>query len=306
MLIFWTLFFKLLPLYFLIFLGFIAGKYLKVDRESIATLLIYIILPLVVMHGVMTTSITLSRLTLPFLVFLISCFFCVIVYFFARIFWHDSTRNILAYTSGTANTGYFGLPIAIALFDEKTVSLYILAIMGLNLFESSLGFFMVAKGQHSIKDSLIKLLTLPALYAFSLGLVINFSQINLGAGFEDLIQKFRGAYTILGMMIIGLGLAGIKNFKMDYIFLGAAFLIKFFFWPAIILFLIFIDKSVLHFYDESCYKVLILLSIVPLAANTVAFAALLRSQPEKAAMAVLSSTIFALFYIPLMITIFIK
>ena len=49
-----------------------------------------------------------------------------------------------------------------------------------------------------------------------------------------------------------------------------------------------------------------LLSIVPLAANTVELASLFKSQPEKAATAVLLSTIFALVYVPVMTTYFIQ
>jgi malate permease and related proteins len=47
------------------------------------------------------------------------------------------------------------------------------------------------------------------------------------------------------------------------------------------------------------------MAIVPLAANTVALATELKVHPERAAIAVLLSTLFALFYIPFMAYIFI-
>jgi predicted permease len=47
---------------------------------------------------------------------------------------------------------------------------------------------------------------------------------------------------------------------------------------------------------------MLLMSIVPLASNTVAFATKLGVHPEKSAITVLASTLFVLFYIPLFVT----
>ena len=57
----------------------------------------------------------------------------------------------------------------------------------------------------------------------------------------------------------------------------------------------------MHLYNNDIYGILILASIVPLAANTVTWATELKAHPEKAAIAVVISTIFALFYIPLIV-----
>lgn len=48
---------------------------------------------------------------------------------------------------------------------------------------------------------------------------------------------------------------------------------------------------------------MLLISACPLAANTVAFATLLKTEPEKAGVAVLLSTVFALFYIPALVAV---
>nr|CAD7415397.1 unnamed protein product [Timema poppensis] len=56
----------------------------------------------------------------------------------------DNTRNILAFSSGSTSMGYFGLPIAMALFDEDSVSVYVVCYIGMALFENSLGFYIAA------------------------------------------------------------------------------------------------------------------------------------------------------------------
>ena len=128
--------------------------------------------------------------------------------------------------------------------------------------------------------------------------------VPLGQTMSDIMVSFRGAYSVLGMMMIGLGLASINRFSIDYLFLGLTFLEKFILWPFIIFLVLVLDNLWLRLYTPAIHKVLVLLSIVPLAANTVAFATELKAEPEKAALAVGLSTLFALFYIPLIAVLF--
>lgn len=304
--LFLSLFVKLLALYITILLGFIAGKYLGVKKESVATLVIYLIAPVIFFNGVLTTNISLSSLSLPLLVFTICCFICLLFYFLGGFFWKDATRNILAFISPNGNTGYFGLPVAILLFPSHIIGLFIFAGLGILLYENTLGFFVAARGHHSVRESLAKLLKLPLIYAIVLGLVANLLGIHSGPIYADLVINFRGAYIILGMMVIGLGLAGITEYKFDFKFVGLSFLAKFFVWPFLVFLILLIDNNFLKLYNSDIYNILILLSVVPLASNTVSFATLLKTHPEKTALTVLLSTLFALFYIPLIATLFIR
>ena len=85
-------------------------------------------------------------------------------------------------------------------------------------------------------------------------------------------------------------------------FIEWTFCAKFIIWPILIAGIVFLDTSLLHIFSAEVHKVLILMSIVPLAANTVAIATELRTHPEKASVAVLLSTVFALFFIPLVVS----
>jgi len=76
MTVFITLLLKLIPLYITILLGYIAGKFLNVKKEAIAPLLIYIIAPIIIFNGVVTTKINVTSLSLPVLFFFLACFMC--------------------------------------------------------------------------------------------------------------------------------------------------------------------------------------------------------------------------------------
>src|SRR6266576_3159085 len=101
--IFFILLIKLIPLYVIIVLGYLGGRYLHVKKESIATLLIDIIVPIVVFTGAVTTQVNLSTMSLPLLLFLVCFIVSLITYFIAGFFWKDSTRNILSFIAGSGN-----------------------------------------------------------------------------------------------------------------------------------------------------------------------------------------------------------
>jgi predicted permease len=297
---------KIVPLYMNIFLGFIAGKVLDANRDTIARIMFYLINPIVVFNGVINTRLYTSVLVLPVITFVISSGMCLAFYMMSKRIWQDSSKNLMAFSAGSGNTGYFGLPVALLLFDEQGEGVYIMALLGITLYESTIGFYVFSEGIYSPIECLYKLLTLPTLYAFVGGLGINLLHVNIPELFVDFMSHIRGTYTVLGMMIIGLGLASLKDFKLDFKFIGMTFLAKFFVWPIVILILITLDLHLFGFFDESIHNALMLISIVPLAVNMVIMASILQSQPEKAASAVMLSTLFAMAYVPLMANYFIS
>lgn len=295
---------KLLPLYCNIFLGYIAGKKLQASQETISKLMFYIISPLIIFHGILHTELNKSVLTLPLLTFVISCCICVIFYRFSRKIWSDSSKNIMAFSAGSGATGYFGLPIAMMLFDQQAQGIYIMALLGVTLYDNSVGYYVSVKGSYTPIQCLIKVLRLPTLYAFLFGLLINIFQIPMPEVYDEFINPIKGVYVVLGMMIIGIALAGLTQLKLDFKFIGMTFLAKFLVWPSIIFLIIALDQSFFGLYEPISHQALILISIVPLAVNTVIMASLTNCHPERAAATVLLSTLFALFYIPFMTSFF--
>lgn len=300
--VFVELFTQLIPLYLLIFLGFIAGRALKIEMRNIGLLMMYIIAPLVFFDGIARTEITLSVLSMPLVMFLIASSMCLLFLKIAKRIWSDSRANVLGLMAGNGNLGYFGLPIALMLFDETTVGIYITAIIGCTIFESSVGFFVTAKGNHTAKEAFEKLLKLPTIYAFLAGVFYSLANLEIPEVAAGFFHNMRGAYTILGMMIIGLGLSTLTKLPLSAPFISLTFLARFVCWPLIALGLIYLDKNYIQFFNQQSYNVLMLTSLMPVAANSVVLASVLKAYPEKVATTVLLTTIFALVYIPFMVS----
>ncbi len=297
---------KLIPLYVTMAIGFAVAKYARVSKESVAGLLFYVLIPSVVFAGVATTPITLQVLALPLAAFIIGTILSWSFYYIAGFFWRDATRNILAFTSGMGNVGYLGIPVALAAFGPSALSAIVLITLGLIFYENTLGFYHVARSHYSVKDSIWRLVRLPAIYAFIAGIAVSMIGIHFSESVISILDSFRSAYSVLGIMMVGIGLAGIAGHRFDFKFISLAFVAKFVAWPLMVFLLILIDKTLLHLFTPMMHQVLILVSAMPLAANTVVFATELKAEPEKAAAAVLASTVFALVYIPFIITVFIR
>ena len=290
---------RLLPLYVLILIGFVAGRLLDLHRETVARLIIYVIMPVVILYAVATTPLSLGNLSLPVAFLVVGSAISFATFALTRRLWPDSTANVLAFTSGTANTGYFGIPVALAVFGPWSTGLVIFANLGLVLFENTLGYYHVARSHYSWQQALRKLGTLPALYAFALGILINVSHVPIPQVAANLAAMFRDAYSLLGMMIIGLGLSGIRKLAFDGKFTGLAVLVKFAVWPLVISGLLWADHLWAHVLTPQAALIMAFMSFMPLAANTVVFATELKAHPEKAALAVLVSTLLALVVVPL-------
>ena len=286
-------------------LGYVASKALGTTRDSIARLMFFIINPLIIFNGVLNVKVSPGVLFLPVLTFAICSTLCLIFYKLSKGIWQDSSRNLMAFSAGSGNSGYFGLPLALLIFNTEAEGVYVLALLGIVLYENSVGYYILAKGTYPASECARKLLHLPAIYAFLSGLCLNVSGFDGPEVFVNFMAHIKGTFTVLGMMIIGLGLANLEHFKFDRKFIEITFVAKFVIWPVLILSLNALDTSFFGIYDATTHKALVLISIVPMAVNTVIVATLLNSQPEKAASAVLLSTIFALIYVPLMASFFI-
>jgi len=290
---------RTLPLYALIVLGYLLGKRHEGAREILADLLIYFVSPIVIAHGILHSELGGRSLALAPLMFIVCCALSTAVYHLSKLFWSDSTRNILAFTAGTGNTGYFGLPVSIVLFGEEAIAPAVIAGLGVILYENSLGYYYAARGHFTARDCLRLVVRMPALYAVLIVSALKYGfHVEPNHYIDDVSVKFVGTYSVLGMMLIGVGLSRIESFAVDWKFLSSSLFVKFIVWPVVIGSLVSFDSWHLGYLSRIEKSVLLMLSCCPLAALTVAFAARFKAQPEKAAFAVLVSTILSMVVIP--------
>ena len=302
MTIFLTLLGKILPLYFSILLGLFSTLFLSCDKNTIAKILLFILAPLIVFNATISVKLDASVLFLPIFFFLLSSTLAFILLFVFKRIYSDNTANLLAFSTSTGNTGNIGIPLAILFLEPHLVDVFIFTVLASILYQNSVGYYITAKGHFTAKESIKKVLKLPVLYAFLLGIIFNISGFKIPDIFLNYADYLKGTYAILGMMLLGMGMEKMRsNNSFDLKFISYAIIIKFFLWPMIVLAFIFVDKNYIHFLNEGFYMIMFLFSIVPLAGNTVTVATLLNVKPQIMSVALFISTVISLFYIPLVL-----
>ncbi len=276
-------------------LGYGVGRILKLGSKDIAALLIYVIAPVVIFISIMQSPADWSYFAYTGWAFLASTIAGTSAYFLARKVWSDGRANVIGFTCGTGNTGYFGLPLVFALFDGQQIAIAVFIIIGVTVYEFSVGYFITARGVLNTRESLKRVARLPYLYAAILGMVLKTFDVQLGPILTSGLENFKGTYSVLGMMMIGITLSMYRKLEMDWPFLAFALGWKHLLCPIIG---IGVFGYIFRLPPETLAVVALMLS-TPLAANTVVIASHLGVHPEKAASAVMCSTLLACISVPL-------
>jgi hypothetical protein len=303
MALFLHLLIKMLPLYGTMALGFVFGSRFRDARKTIADLIIFCVSPVVFFTAVADMAFDPVYLWLPFIIWSLASLLGFLALTVSRFFWPSSDKitNLLGLMAGTSNSGYFGVPVILILFpnDPNILGIYMLIVLGGTIYENTVGYYLLARGDFTSKEAVRRVLRLPALYAMAAGIVYSFSFDGvLPPLLEKIASDFKGAYVVLGAIMVGLGLVGTKISALDAKMMSFAFSFKFLLWPVVIGLIILVDQFTIKILSDTLILLLILKSIMPLAANNIAFASQLNIYPEKTGQVVVGSTFFALFYIP--------
>lgn len=301
---FGLLFGNIVPLYGLIALGYIAGRYFNIDRQSLAGLAIKILLPLLVFGSLATMKLEPQYIALPLIYCSFSMTTLVIFFWIGKRIYGDGRANLLGLCCSMGNGGYFGLPIVFAMFPQELVSIYILMMVGAGLIDINVSYYMASRGNFSVRESLIRVVKLPSLYGAIAGIAYNLSGLDLSETYLTYNDYFKGSYIVIGMMIIGGALSKVEKLVISPQFLGLTFLGKSIVLPALALGYIWLDHIYFQSFTTEIYKILYIMAIVPTAANVAAFAVEVNLRPEKAATTILIGTLYALILVPLSLVLF--
>ncbi|APE30618.1 transporter [Halomonas aestuarii] len=281
-------------------LGWLAARRLAVDPRPVATLLIYLVAPITFFRALVLGGPTPSYLLLTGALFTVASLIALVIHRLARRGFAPQEAALLAFSAGTGNSGYFGLPVALVLLPPEGVTLYLFCALGVTLYEFTVGFYLSARGQFSVRQSLARIARLPLVYAFLAALLVSGVDIAPPEAVMEGLAVFPATYTLLGMMIIGMTLGRVSVREVDLRFIGACVAIRFGFWPVLALAGVLGLQALYPLPDELALA-LLLIGVVPMAANVVVVAMELGIAPEKGALAVLITTLATPLLIPLLL-----
>jgi malate permease and related proteins len=300
--VFGEFFIKILPLYALIGLGFLVARRSTLKATDLAAINLQFLAPLIFFDAISHMPFAAQNIVMPIVCFILLSVLAGITFWTTRFLTKNPKAPYwLAASCATTNTGYFGIPVFIILFGQQNLGLYMLYVVGAAMFFFTVTTYLFIRGHYSFKHAMEKIIKLPIIHAMILGLICQQMNVQLPSVFDDFFVMLRNAYVVMGMMIIGLVIGGqsedAKGFVFEWPLIAFSNIIRFILFPALSLGVVILDRQFFHLFTPMAEKIILLVSVLPMGADTTSLAAQWRMHPERIAALTLVNSIVALFVI---------
>ncbi|PRM95975.1 permease [Aliarcobacter cryaerophilus] len=283
---------SVLPIYFFIFLGFIAKKKLKtqIDEKSLVLISLYFLQPIMIFWGLTKEPINYEFILSPiFFIFCMASTLLLILLYSKFIFSSKTDENIFLATALIGNTGNLGIPLGIALFGEQSVPYTSIINIANIFFMYTISIYFFAREQFNFKQSLKSIFKIPVIWFALLALAVNYYEIPIPKEFDFALEM--GAYTSLTLQLIIFG-TYLYSVKVKTIPWKLSLQISF---AKHILLPIIGIIVVVNFtnFNPMIASILVMELMMPLAVNNVNFSVVYNTKPTDVAATILvSSAIF--------------
>ncbi|WP_330848313.1 AEC family transporter [Aliarcobacter butzleri] len=300
--------FSVLPIYFFIFLGFIAKKRFttQIDEKTLVLLSLYFFQPILILWGLTKSPINYEFIMSPLFYIIIVFTTLSFLIFFSKIIFDSRTdESIYLGTALIGNTGNLGIPLGIALFGVESVPYTSIINIANVFFMYTISVYFFAREQFSLKQAIILIFKIPAIWFALFAIFLNYYQVPISEHITTALNM--GAYTSLTIQLFIFGVY-LYNVQVKTIPWKLSLHISF---AKHILLPVIGILIIVWFTDFNSFvaSILIMELMMPLAVNNVNFAVLYNCKPFDVAATILISSIvfvFLLYFYIEIINYFIK
>lgn len=299
---------RILPLYFLILAGFMVGRRTKLNPADLAHINLYYIAPLVFFDAVSRTSMEAENALLPLACFVLMGIMAVLIFYLVKLCTNDRKKPYwLTATCTNSNLGYLGIPVFVMMFGQKYLGLYMLYLAGGVVFFYTVINYLLLRGRYQLRYTFINLSKLPIMYALMTGIICQIIGWKLPDVFNEPLVMIQGAYSVLGMMIIGLALGrqskSAKGLVFEWRLVVFTNIVRVFLYPLAAMGIVLLDRHFTNVLTPLTEQIILMVSIMPMGVDTTSLAAQWKMHPERIATLTLVNTVLALIYVPLILPV---
>ncbi len=283
-----------LPVALVALVGFAIGRSFRLDRQTLARLTIYALLPALVLHSLTRTTLEPGNAIAIIATFLLNT---GLLYLLAlglgrHLKLPENERKSLIATTIFANVGNMGLPFVLFSLGEAGLERAVVYLIGSSLMTASI-FPIVLKGE-GIQAGLRYTLSLPVLWAAVVGLLIQMGNLAMPQALERSIDLLSGGAIPVALLMLGLQLADTPFVFGRYELLGSG--LRLVVSPLLAANLAsFVGLSSLD------RQVVIVQAAMPVAVNSLIWVTELGGDPTRVARTVVLSTLLSLGTLPVVL-----
>lgn len=273
--------------------GWLLARRMPIDLRSLGCCVIYFIAPIVNFDAVMKAPATGTMIVLPIAAFIIGGVNSMLSYALTRHVLPAPEACLTASSASSANTLYYGLGLAVALLPPPLLAAYLLTAIGFSVSESLFGYFFLARTGFSWQQALRRVARLPVLYAVALGILCRVMAFENPSFLAPLASYSRGALILTGSLILGVALGQERLQRLPLSLISAILVSRHLTFAAIAYALLWLDTLTGRFIAPSYHPLFVLFTLMPIANNTLTFAATLQLPTGRIGSAIIVSNLLA-------------
>jgi predicted permease len=296
-----SLYTSLFGLYFFALAGFVLKKIFtkELNTKSIVILSIYILQPILGLWGFIKAPLVFDMLGVGVLYLCTAFFLAGSIFYVSKFFITDKKQQtIISFLGTSGNTGNIGIPLSSSLYGAVGVVVATVINFFNIIWNFIFGVYYYARGEKSMKKSLIEVLKMPLLWTSCLGIIINIFSVHVPYEIEYFLEI--GAYSAIciQLLLLGIFISGIQVSKIEKITQSWVIFLKFILMPALGFLLLLVYQ---HFFGAIAPEIIAVFIIelcVPIAVNNGNLATLYNCYPQKVAESILISYIMFILFVP--------
>lgn len=198
----------ILPVFFVIFLGFLLRKYGRADLRTFSRAQLYLLSPALVFMALADTQAE-TGLILRVLLFIV-CLQAVLLGL-ALAFGFASRRGrverqAIAITSTFVNSGFYGIPVCMLAFGDWGLVYATIYMVASSVTQSTTGIFLASAGRRSSREALRSIFKVPLIYAIVAARLLVYFRAMPPAPLMKMITMLGQAAIPLGLLLLGMQL----------------------------------------------------------------------------------------------------
>ena len=298
-----TLFQVIVPLSIPVAAGFLLVRFRQLDTRHLLTVVLYFLMPVMIFKTLTTSQITFADINDSLLFSLLNLgILWGIAALAARILkMRESEAAGLSLIATLTNSVNYGLPLVLLAFGElglEKASVYVIIQM---VMVQTVGVYMAARSQFSVKNAMLSVLKLPAIYALFLAVVIRLLDLQIPVGIGQGVAMVAQAYSPVVLTILGAQMASVKTASPE----GGS---NRFFWAGMTIRMIaaplvaWACLTILGIKDI-LFPVLFILASMPVAVNAVILAEKFDASSKIVSKCILWTTLLSFITLPVLIVL---
>lgn len=284
--LFWE---RVLPILLLIALGYAFQRRMGVDANTLNRVNLYLFVPALTLSRLAETPLSVRVITLIAAAVLANAF---VLWLSSRLIgqlfrWDSLRQATVTLGAMLGNSGNYGLPL-IELILGRAFSGYQALVLALNnVLTFTVGIWLLARTRLSVQEAVRQVLSMPLLYAVTLGIVLSITDASLPAPLLTALRYLGDGLIPVALVTLGVQLAE-QAALQDGTALGVAAFLRLVVSPLSMV-------AIVHWLGipSELARVLILGAAVPTAVNTALLAIEFQVNPTLAAAIVLVTTLFS-------------